>query len=396
MSAKGLTAGRRRVGVFGMYGVGNYGNDEAARAILALLRETDPSVDMTLLAPRAEGATAALGLPAIGFQQEGARRDALSRIGLKLREFRQIFAAVGRFDQVVVAGSGVLQHVRGRWPGGVLVWMLALSVSCRLRRVPLAWFLVGGSAELPRLPRLVAVLAARGASYRSYRDRMSADSLGAVVSHDAVGIDIVFSRPEAARDRCAPTMRPITGRIGVSVMDYDAPDELTRERYLATMLEATRSWRARGHELRFLLGDTADDSMTRWVVDRAYAGEGDPHIVRGPYQQIVEAAADCDVVVASRYHVLIAGALNCRPVVAVSHLEKDDALLVRLGLGDFVVSAERVSFATLDGMVERAIREAAAIETRLSQDVLPELHDVVRAEFLRSGLGTPREVRSPQ
>ena len=378
----------RHIGLFGIYGAGNYGNDESARALAALLREHDESVRITLLVPHAEGVAAAFDFSAIGFQRDAAHRDPMSRIVSKLREFQRIYTAVGQFDQAVVCGSGVLQHVRGRWPGGVLTWMLALSMACRLRRVPLAWFAVGGSPSMPVIPRLVARLAAWGASYRSYRDEMTAASLGDVAKGSAVVSDVVFSRAEALEDRRSSGRQngPIL-RIGLSVMDYDPPTDEMKQRYLETLVSVGRKWLAAGAEIVFLLGDSADEPMTRLVADRVHSEDlSRVRIVHGPFEKVLKAASECDVVVASRYHVLIAGALAHRPLVALSHMAKDDALMDRLGLAPYVLRAGALDDRELREMVETAFAEVSSSMTCLTT-ALPELHAVVRTEFERSGLG---------
>lgn len=378
--------GRPRVALFGEFGIGNAGNDESCRTMLALLAHAAPGVDPVLIARDPQRARAILGVPAVAIAARPRRSPATGRLGRaiapvagKAADLIHLWRVVGSADAVVVPGTGLLDEPRRRVPGGSLTWLSMVTAVARARHVPVAWLAIGGGRFAHRLPALVAATAARCATYRSYRDTTTRDALAAVwagAARDPVVPDVVYARADPPAPR-PTTSGPWPAVVGVSVIDLD-PDPTPgasrvelRDAYVASMAALVARLAGEGAQVRLLVADDADVA----VVDRVCAGAtvlGAPAAAMSrtrsaDFDDIRRAVRECDVVVASRFHVLIAATLARRPVVALSHADKVDQLMATLGLDRFrldvlAADAESCLRLVLDAHREHEIL-AASLDT---------------------------------
>lgn len=419
-----------RVALLGEVGVGSVGNDASFAAVAALLRERVPGVRIVAVGRDvgAPGASVRLAVPdgavydetapltsSVSRRLRGAgRRGVPAQLVGKAADLVHLVRLVGDLDAVVVPGTGVLERARHRAPGGVLVWLVLVSLACRLRGTTTAWFAVGGSTYAHRAPAWTAVLAAKGARYRSYRNAETRDALPWAGLHDdPVAHDAVLSRPEAID----PPARPAPGdgrvtawpaRVAVAVIDHDPGPgprgRLLRERYERRTAALVRALLRAGAEVELLAADAADRSPIASVLAAVAAGDpddpGDPgvatpvavHDETGGFDALLERVAAADVVVASRFHLLVAASLARRPVVALSHADKDAALMRRLGAAEYVVPIDEVDVDRVLELVRAAHADADRLTRRLDA-ACREAHATVHAEADRLvevlGLGAP-------
>ncbi len=423
--ARRAPRGAPRVALLGEVGVGNVGNDASFAAVAALLRERVPDVRLVPVgrdvgwgdgraAVRPAGMPAALA-EAVPLTSALSRRlRAAGRSGVPARTLSKaadlvhLVRLVGAFDAVVVPGTGVLERAHHRGPGGVLVWLALVSLACRLRRTATAWFAVGGGSYTHRVPAWTAAGAARGAQVRSYRDAETRDALPpwSGAGRDPVAYDVVLSRPEAvdppvrwaaARETQASGPR----RVVVAVIDHDpapgAPGAQLRERYERRVAELVRALVRSGIEVDLLAADTADRTPVASVLAAVTAQDPGAstritvHHEQGGLDVLLERVAAADVVVASRYHVLVAAILARRPVVALCHADKDAALLRRLGLEEYLVPVDDVDTDHVLGLVRAAHAGAPRLRARLDR-FCRQAHAAVHADADRvvRGLGLVR------
>lgn len=383
-------ASAQRIGLVGAFGVGNLGNDETARVMLALVRSQDPTALVTAISRTTTETERSVGIPAISIFAPGAGTGGgvLVRALRKLRDFRYLLRVVPEFDTIIVPGSGLLQSDGGRLPTGDLSWVLALSLACRVRRVRLAWFAVGGSRRLRWLPTICARIAAQQAAYLSFRDEPTASSLGARVRARAKVVpDLVFSRP--LEDDAAFPPEPT---VSVAVMDYNPAAEGGRGTYVRRMAQVVEGLLDAGCSVRLVLGDVADhapaDEVAELVATRRHDGLRPEVEPAGTLGELIGRVRGCDVVVSTRFHVLIAAAIAGRPMVAISHADKDDALLEQLGLQHYLLDADDFRPERVIELVADARRDRDVISAQLVARVR-ELHDRVHREFRASGLVAP-------
>jgi len=278
----------------------------------------------------------------------------------------------------------------------VLVWLVLLGVACRVRGVPLAWFAIGGSSYASRWPAWTAGLAARGARHRTFRDVETRDALPdwSGVADDVVTHDVVLGRDEAVADVATPAPRAGVRTVAVAVIDHDPTGPTGAERryrYVRRVATLVRTLVGAGNAVELISADRADREAVAAVLEalgERHGGDVAPHDLASVTVVHAEDAgldallarlATVDVVVASRYHVLVAAALARRPVVALSHADKDAALLRRAGLEHYLVPIDDLEPESVARLVSAAHADGARI-ARLLDALCREAHASVHAE----------------
>ena len=197
-----------RVGLFGLLGSGNLGNDSSLEAVMGYLRVKHPAAVVDFFCAGPEAITARYGLPARRLHwnrseyqtASGLRSIAIKGLGKAVDAFRTL-SWVRRHDLVVVPGMGVLEATLPLRPWGFPYSLLLLTASGRLVGTKVALVSVGANTDSDPWTRRVFTMAARLAYYRSYRDELSRDAMresGLDVSQDEVYPDLVFALPTPA------------------------------------------------------------------------------------------------------------------------------------------------------------------------------------------------------
>jgi hypothetical protein len=271
-----------RVGVFGLLGSGNLGNDGSLEAVLGYLRAEHPEavVDALCGGPRSSTAVrdprhAAALVPRTS---TGPRRGRARSSGKGLGKLVDVFrtaAWVRRHDVVIVPGMGVLEATLPLRPWGFPYSLFLLCATGRLfgtRRS--RWSASAPTRSRDRPTRALVRWSARLAAYRSYRDDISRDAMR------AMGVDT-----SARRGLPGPRVRPAArrraalgppGTVGVGVMAYHGgnddragPSEIYRH-YLDTTNRFVRWLVEEGRPVRLFIGDESTGrwsprSSTRWT-----------------------------------------------------------------------------------------------------------------------------------
>ena len=218
-----VAATEPRVGLFGLLGQGNIGNDGSLEAVVAYLKERHPDAFLDGLCPGPEQVTARCGISAARWhwyhlddQSAPGIGIALKCLGLGIDAFRTA-AWVRRHNVVIVPGMGVLETSLPLRPWQTPYRLFVLCVAGRLFRTKVALVSVGASVIRQRLTRRLIVAAARLAHYRSFRDDISREAMrqmGLDTSGDAVYPDVAFALP------IPHDVQPVAGTVGLGVMDY--------------------------------------------------------------------------------------------------------------------------------------------------------------------------------
>ncbi|MFI7385551.1 polysaccharide pyruvyl transferase family protein [Streptomyces sp. NPDC049813] len=377
-----------RVGVFGLLGSGNLGNDGSLEAVLGYLRGDHPRAVVDALCGGPETVAARYGIPATrlhwyrGEYRTASRAGAIAGKGVgKLVDAVRTAAWVRRHDVVIVPGMGVLEATLPLRPWGFPYALFLLCASGRLFGTRVALVGVGAGPIGERATRALVRWSARLAGYRSYRDTLSRDALremGVDTAGDAVHPDLAFALP-------APPPRPATqapGPVCVGVMafhggnDDRARAEEIHQRYLAGTTRFVRALAAEGRQVRLLTGDGVDAP----VVDAILAAVDSPLVTAAEtasLADLMKETAAAQTVVATRYHNLVCALRTGTPTLALSYAAKSDALMAGTGLGAYCHPAREVDADLLLAQF-RALEEDAA---RLRQ-VLAE-HNRSASEDLR-------------
>ncbi|AJF70197.1 membrane protein [Streptomyces vietnamensis] len=342
-----------RVGVFGLLGSGNLGNDGSLEAVLGYLRAEHPEAVVDALCGGPEAVTATFGIPATrlhwyrGEYRTASRAGAVAGKGLgKLVDAFRTAAWVRRHDVVIVPGMGVLEATLPLRPWGFPYALFLLCASGRLLRTPVALVGVGAAPIVDRPTRALVRWSARLAAYRSYRDAQSRDAMRAMgvdTARDEVHPDLAFSLP--APPASAPSGPPGVVCVGVMAFhggnDDRARAEEIHRRYLDGTIRFVRALVEDGRPVRLLTGDEVDRPVVAAILDAV-----DSPLVTAAetssLADLMKEMAAADSVVAIRYHNLICALKTGTPVLAVTYAAKSDALMTEMGLGAYCHPAREV------------------------------------------------------
>ncbi|MDX3528181.1 polysaccharide pyruvyl transferase family protein [Streptomyces sp. ID05-39B] len=363
-----------RVGVFGLLGSGNLGNDGSLEAVLGYLRAEHPEAVVDALCGGPEVVAARYGIPATrlhwyrGEYRTASRAGAIAGKGLgKLVDAVRTAAWVRRHDVVIVPGMGVLEATLPLRPWGFPYSLFLLCASGRLLRTRVALVGVGADTISDRPTRALVRRSARLAAYRSYRDALSRDAMRAMgvdTSRDEVYPDLAFALPTPSAS--APSGPPDPpGPVCVGVMDFHggnddrARAEEIHRRYLDGTTRFVRALVEDGRPVRLLTGDGCDAAVVAAILDA----------VDSPLVTAAEAAsladlmketAAADAVVATRYHNLVCALKAGTPTLALSYAAKSDALMESMGLGAYCHPAREVD-------ADRLLEQFRSLEGRSAE-----------------------------
>ena len=360
-----------RVGVFGLLGSGNLGNDGSLEAVLGYLRTDHPDAVVDALCGGPEAVTTRFGIPATRLHWNRAEYRTASRAsaivfkGLgKLVDVFRTAAWVRRHDVVIVPGMGVLEATLPLRPWGFPYSLFLLCASGRLLGTRVALVSVGAAEIRNRPTRALVRWSARLAAYRSYRDAQSRDAMRAMgvdTARDEVYPDLAFSLPTPQTS--APSGSP--GTVCVGVMDFHGgnddrarADEIYR-RYLDGTIRFVRTLVEEGRPVRLLTGDQCDVAVVDAIldaVDSPLVTAAEP----ASLADLMKEMAAAETVVAVRYHNLICALKTGTPVLALSYAAKSDALMERMGLGAFCHPAREVD-------ADRLLEQFRTLEKRSAE-----------------------------
>ncbi|MEV0091294.1 polysaccharide pyruvyl transferase family protein [Streptomyces sp. NPDC050738] len=351
-----MTAAREtpvRVGVFGLLGSGNLGNDGSLEAVLGYLRAEHPRAVVDALCGGAEVVAARYGIPTTRLHWNRGEYRTASRVGAVvgkgLGKFVDAFrtaAWVRGHDVVIVPGMGVLEATLPLRPWGFPYSLFLLCASGRLLRTPVALVGVGAAPIGNRPTRALVRWSARLAAFRSYRDNPSRDAMremGVDTAHDGVHPDLAFALPAPRTN--APSGPP--GTVCVGVMDFHGgnddrarADEIHR-RYLDGVIRFVRALVDDGRPVRLLTGDACDAPVVAAILDAV-----DSPLVTdaevASLDDLMKETAAADTVVATRYHNLICALKAGTPTLALSYAAKSEAVMDRMGLAAYCHPAGEV------------------------------------------------------
>ncbi|WP_317453583.1 polysaccharide pyruvyl transferase family protein [Streptomyces sp. CBMA152] len=360
-----------RVGVFGLLGSGNLGNDGSLEAVLGYLRAEHPEAVVDALCGGPEVVATRYRIPATrlhwyrGEYRTASRAGAVAAKGLgKLVDAVRTAAWVRQHDVVIVPGMGVLEATLPLRPWGFPYSLFLLCASGRLFGTRVALVGVGAAPIGDRPTRALVRWSARLATYRSYRDALSRDAMRAMgvnTARDKVYPDLAFALPTLPAT--GPSDPP--GPVCVGVMDFHggngdrARAEEIHRRYLDGTTRFVRALVEDGRPVRLLTGDACDATVVAAILDAV-----DSPLVTASeaasLADLMKEMAAADTVVATRYHNLVCALKVGTPTLALSYAAKSDALMDRMGLGAYCHPAREVD-------ADRLLEQFRALEQQSAQ-----------------------------
>lgn len=348
-----MTDGRTRVGLFGLLGSGNIGNDTSMESMLHYLRTDHPDAIVDAMCSGPEQVLARYGIQAVAlswFQRHEQSASGLKAIVLKvagkgLDTFR-IASWVRRHDVVIVPGMGVLETTLPLRALGTPYAMFLACASGRLFRTKVALVSVGANVTTQRLTRWLYTAASRLAFYCSYRDADSRDAMRPRRGGRAPGEvypDLAFAIPVSPESPGDPDF------VGVGVMDFHGSNDERQqaseihESYVQNMKTFVLWLVDSGRTVRLFVGDTkgcddavADRILAELRADRPALPATQVSAAQTPtFGDLVAALRPAGAVVATRYHNVISAIRLCKPTISIGYAAKHDAVMADVGLAEF-------------------------------------------------------------
>jgi polysaccharide pyruvyl transferase WcaK-like protein len=281
----------------------------------------------------------------------------LLRLPSILTNWVHCLSLLRRFDVIIFPGTGIFDDYRTGphdWPSRLLRWCIA----ARLSGVRIVFLSVGAGPIRNPVSRWLMKRAAQLAHHRSYRDAGARDfmqGIGVDESKSPVLPDLAFLfTPPPAPDR--PSGSSMT--VGLGVMNYRGWDAHSSEAayrdYIDKHARFIELLESRDCRVRLLIGQQSDMRSVRDLerrLGRTFMDERGPGMQS--FHDVEREVAQTDIVVAARYHVLIAALNVGRPCVALSYAPKNDELLARAGLEGFTQDIDDIDVDQLARQVEQ-------------------------------------------
>jgi polysaccharide pyruvyl transferase WcaK-like protein len=364
-----------RLAFFGLLGSGNLGNHGSLDAMLAFVRSRHPEAEISCVCAGPAEFERQYGIPSVAitwYQEHGPGRSRLETAARKafgkVADLVRMPLLLRGYDVVIVPGMGVLETTLDMRPWGWPYAQFLMTLSGRITGTKTALVNVGANVARERSVRLLYTWSARLASYRSYRDEYSRQAMrqmGLDTSRDEVYPDLAFGLPEPAGPAPADDARTVgLGVIayhGVSA-DRERADEIYAA-YTAKIVEFARWLVDHDYRVRLVIGDPSDQSVVEAVTEDLRLTRPDlveKRLVNEPAESLGELMAQLagvDLVVASRYHNVVAALMLSKPTISISYATKNDILMEQMSLAEF-----RQHIQSLD--VQHLIEQFRALEAR--------------------------------
>jgi polysaccharide pyruvyl transferase WcaK-like protein len=386
---------RPRVGLFGLLGSGNIGNDASTDAIVRYLRADHPDAVLDAMCMGAARMRDRYGIETVPIQWQSARTLPDGPLGAGLRvlgkglDVFRTAAWVRRHDVVIIPGMGIMDATLPINPWGVPWSLFLLSVTGRLLRTKVALVSVGATPAKNPVTAWLYTSAARNAYYRSFRDEASRAVFlrqGLDTSRDPIYPDLAFS---LSFDLDAP-VDPLL--VGVGVMYYRGGNE-DRDRagevyasYVAKMTEFVRWLVDSGRSVRLFIGDEQDQQVVDEILAEIGRQRPDlaPSRVTGPlvttFPELKSLVTPIATVVAARFHNLVFAVKLGKPTIAVSYSPKCDSLMSDVGLAEYVQPIKSLDVERLKAQFTQIESQAAQVRERLLE-LLPKRSEQARAQL---------------
>jgi polysaccharide pyruvyl transferase WcaK-like protein len=369
-----------RVGLYGMLGSGNWGNDGSMEVVYDFLLDRLPGARLEFMVMGPEVVSQRYGGQASHMRWRMAHMDrlaflpdALLKVVGRLLDPLRTLRWVRRQDVVIVPGAGVLEATIPVRPWGIPADLLMLGIAARLTDTRLAYVCVGADPGRPGPTYRVIARAAALADYRSYRDEMSRAAvreMGVDVSRDRVFPDLAFGLDSPPRPDADPRA------VGVGVMNYRGgnDDRAESDALHAQYVEGVRGlvrWLVdRGRPVRLFTGDRGDEAILLDILAAAREGQPDAPVSAADVASLAElmsVMSGMGTVVGSRYHNVVTALKLGIPTLSISYARKSDVLMAESGLADFCQPARSVDLAVVTAKFEDLDRRREEVVASMAE-----------------------------
>jgi polysaccharide pyruvyl transferase WcaK-like protein len=381
----------RQIGLFGIFGAGNLGNECTLQAMLYNLRRHAPGAEISCICSGPEETALTYAVSAVRIRQVALSpvnnrairwlRRILLGLPIELYRWFKAVATLKDMDMLVMTGTGMLGDF-GIRPFDLHYDILRWSIAAKLCRSKLLFVSVGVGPILHPLSRRFVKAALALANYRSYRDNFSKEYLegiGFATHGDTVYPDLAFSLPRS-RIQGSNEGNGHQPVIGVGLMTYynkqstSEGDESVYRAYVANVAKFV-TWLVRGkYPVRLLIGDVMYDKRVREDVRAALEASGvkydGTNVIDEPassFEEVLSQLAATDIVVASRFHNVLLALMLAKPVVAICYHEKVESLMTGVGLTEFCQSIDHIDIDRLCNQVTALSDNSGTIRLKIER-----------------------------
>lgn len=319
--------------------------------------------------------------PLVRLLRSGLRStvDVVAEVPFLARSYRR----VRNFDLLLIVGT---QQVRDfpqgpwRYPFTLFKW----TALARLAGVPVAYAGIGAGQVTTRLGRVQLRWALEMADYRSFRDPGSlevARDLGVSGACEVVP-DLALSLRIGSEEN--------TGRgrvVGINVMPFMDPnywnpgDSAGHRGYVGVVADFSRWLLEHGYSIRlFPTHPAVDPEIGLRVLKQMREGAEGDLLVReadrihpldvSTVEELRRELSRTDFVVSTRYHGMIFGILERRPVLGLSYGFKFGQLAQVMGTSEFIVDAEEMEGAELIDRFRKLARNEDRVRSLQTNNLL--------------------------
>lgn len=405
--APGLTKQKpAKIGFFGHFGTGNFGNEATLLAIVSRLRLAYPACELCCVCSYPENVVATLGIDAVPHTVRSARIwnrqvPLAKRLGKALlglceepREYLRAWRTLKGTDMFIIPGTGLITDafaLAGWGPYGVFKW----SVVARLRGCRVMFVSIGAGPIRRPAARFLVRSALSLADYRSYRDvasREVLEGIGLRARDDRIYPDLVFGlRPDPRSTATPREGRPV---VGLGLMEYAGtysvanPKADTYERYLESLAVFVGWLLERQYDVRLLLGDAdtfvVDDFKA--VLRKRLGSSSSDRVTderADSVQDLLSQLSETDFVVATRFHNMVMSLLLGKPAIAISFHSKCSSLMNEMGLSEYCHDINQMDVDRLIEQFQALVRNADDVKqlilerVELSERALDEQYELI-------------------
>jgi polysaccharide pyruvyl transferase WcaK-like protein len=356
---------KKKIAFFGLFGVGNLGNEITLQTILSHARKYFPDAEFKCICSDVTDTSFRHELPAfpisIRFPQKSAKwymrstnpvirllRQLLIGIPRELLDWFRVFHILMGVDTLIFPGTGYLTDAYNNalgWPYNVFKW----SLIARLLRRKVLFVSVGAGPIYHPLSKWLIKSALSLAHYRSFRDTSTLACLrmiGFSTDNDPVYPDLVFNLDQVVlpSPHVCKRPRPV---IGIGLMDdpgrysVETPSNVTHLSYLHALGTLVDWLLIRNYDVRLLIGDVYDvpvtQRFTELLTHNGLTGTRG-RLFNEPaasVDQLLSQVASTDLVVATRFHNVLLSLLLGKPVVGITFHHKGVSLMTQMGLAEY-------------------------------------------------------------
>lgn len=376
-----------RIALFGLFGIGNLGNESTLWVTLHHIRLRQPRAQLVCICDEVPEFAREMGvtrlpldpLPVRGSHRLPAGRlrhlyiAAATLVTEPLRLWRAHRMLEGT-ERLVIVGTGALDDL-GVPPWGMPACIARWCQAARIRRAEVLLLAVGAGPIRNRMSRILMTRAVALSSVRTYRDLYSIEymaNLGVTSSDDEVVPDLVFAWP---REWLSPWRDALTPpkSVGVGLMAYfgwnvnDDEGRRVHDAYVAKMAQFVGWLVASGYHVRLLIGERDTDAravraLLETLGPAAVAQAGERLAVPDidSISDLLREIMLTDVVIATRFHNLVFALASSRPVISIGYSGKFDALMREMRLDDYCQNVEDLDVEQLKRQFGRLTAKHAA------------------------------------